>query len=272
MLAPDHDTNEEGISGPEKESLLRRALFGVATTLALLASLAGVSIIGYGVYVFVTPERLKEKHAIESFLGVPPVRRAPGARGSAAPAVAAPRESATGSAASAAVPPPAASVAPPTPPAVAASAEAPGPPANPWVPMPPALARLAAKVNRGRILDKRELATLHQYNAKHASDSRGHILIARSHLKRKWVKDSANEYEAAFHADPGATGDPRMLSDLLSLVGSGSEEAGKLLISAYGEDAAPAIDLELSKRTLKPVVRARLERLRREIPSKIEAH
>lgn len=259
-------------AAPERSSVLGRLAMLLAYAGVSVISLGALAAIAFGVHVLVTPGQGKEKVAIENLLG-PPASAEPGDAEtvpSAAPALA---EPAATTAATSSASPTAPSASPvssgaPTDQLAAGSSSPRPPPRDPWVGAPAELLRLSSKVNHGRFFDKREIKTLHQYNAKHQSDPRGHLLLARSHLRRRWIKDAASEYASAYQVDPNAAGDPRMLPDLLTLIGLGSSEASRLIMEAYGRDAEAAVARELAKKTLKPDQRTRLERFHQEIAGK----
>jgi hypothetical protein len=138
------------------------------------------------------------------------------------------------------------------------------PPSNPWVGAPAELTHLLPRANLSRGLDKKEMARVHEYNAKHTSDPRGHLLLARSYVSRRWFKDAINEYQAALSVSDASRGDPRFLRDLLTMVELGSGEAAKLVVSAFGNTAVPAIDKALAGHLPNLGAKELLERLRRE--------
>src|SRR5262249_49016255 len=137
-------------------------------------------------------------------------------------------------------------------------------PPNPWASTPGELLRLMSRLNKTRGFDKRDMRELHQYNGKHPTDPRGHLLLARGYLGRRWVKDAANEFAVALKIDDGARGDPRLLPDLIRLTELGSEEAAHLVVQAYGSTAVPSVDRALAVAG-RPEVKARLERLQADL-------
>jgi serine/threonine-protein kinase len=260
-----------------------RLLVGFGTLLAIVVSLGATGVAAFGVYVLVTPARLSERHALEAALGIPSasaprpappgVARSPArgavqvraAAGASAPG-SVPSSSPAPSSAPSSAPPgpegallPAATVVPPKPPAPR------GPVTDPWSTTPPELGHLAAKAGRPRGLDKREVLLLHQYNAKHPDDPRGHLLLGRSYVGRKWFKDAVNEYSIALKVSDQSRGDPRAIRDLLTLVGFGSAEAARLVAEAFGETAAPAIDRALAGPLPNPEAKVLLRRLRTDV-------
>jgi hypothetical protein len=103
-----------------------------------------------------------------------------------------------------------------------------------------------AKVNRGRALEKRELSQVHRFNGKNPTDPRGHLVLARSHMRRRWARDAASEFAIAYKIDPACRGDPHMLRDLIAITQLGASEAANLVALAYGKEALPAIDESLA--------------------------
>jgi len=263
----------------------------VLTSLGALLVAAGV------VYVLVTPGHDKEQRYLEDLLGRTPPDDSgipsASASGSAAPPSAALSGSSPGVASAAPAPPepaPAASegagegqaARADTVPAEAASAPVPGDPApagsseaalpprplgpapDPWATVPRDLVRLVRKVNKGQGLDKREIALLHQRNAKHPDDPRGHLVLARGYLNKRWLKDAVNEYGVAMKVNEGARGDPRMLKDLIQIVQFGSTEGERLVREIYGSAALALIERALLESPT-PEVKERLERLRSDL-------
>lgn len=269
-------------SEPETSAFGRR-LARLGTTVAVLVSLTAAAVAAVSVYVLVTPGREDERRTLEDVLGLPsasasaaafqpktlhsPKAWPPASEETPLPAPAvesaepppelpepsaAPVATAPPSAPSAETPPPAASAAPPAP--------TQKPPPNPWNSTPGELRGLMARLNKTRGFDKRDMHELHQYNGKHPTDPRGHLLLARGYLGRRWVKDAANEFAIALKIDDGARGDPRMLPDLIRLTELGSDEAEHLIVETFGAYAVPFVDKELAAQA-RPEVKARLEHL-----------
>lgn len=138
------------------------------------------------------------------------------------------------------------------------------PPQNPWASTPGELRRLMARANKTRGFDKRDMRALHQYNGRHPTDPRGHILLARGYLSRRWIRDAANEYAIALKVSDMTRGDPHLLPDLIRIVEFGSEEAVHLVTEVFGKEALPAVDRALETQS-RPEVKARLSHLRDEI-------
>jgi hypothetical protein len=282
------------------KSLGQRVLrFG--TTVAILVSLTAAGLAAAAIYMLVTPGREEERRAIEDALGLPsasassafhpktlrskeawPAGIAESAepptkavRGESPP-VDLPAEGPPGGSAEATEPAPDVPATTPEPaPAPAGSegalatavleAKPKGPvPENPWASTPGELLRLMGRANKTRGFDKRDMRDLHQYNGKHPTDPRGHILLARGYLTRRWVKDAATEYATALKISDSTRGDPRLLPDLIRIVQLGSDEATRLVVEVFGPTAGPAVDRALASQA-RPEVKARLEKLREEL-------
>ncbi len=225
----------------------------VGTTVALIISMGAAGLVVYAVYVLATPTSPRQRSALESRLGM------------SAPKAVAPVVTARSFASPAGAPRTLPATAPPSPVASVAATEPTRervPPRDPWSSTPPELARLIPKANRARGLDKKDVLAVHQYNAKHVGDPRGHLLLARSYVVRKWFKDALNEYAIALKVDDGSRGDPRMLRDLLTMVEFGSTEAQHLVVHEFGSDAVPAIVRALAGHLPNPESKALLEKLR----------
>jgi serine/threonine-protein kinase len=271
-----------------------RSAVRIALSVMVLTSLGALLVAAGVVYVLVTPGHEKEQKYLEDLLGRTPPddsgvpsasassSAAPPASGanpaaSVAPATAAQPASALsagdipeeGQAARAdAVPAPSGSAPVPDSPAPTTSAEAPprplGPAPDPWATVPRELVRLVRKVNGGKVLEKREIMSIHQWNAKHPDDPRGHLVLARGYLNKRWIKDAANEYGVAMKVNEGARGDPRMLKDLIQIVQFGSAEGERLVREIYGSAALALIERALLESPT-PEVKERLERLRSDL-------
>ena len=124
--------------------------------------------------------------------------------------------------------------------------------------------RIMARANRTPGFDKRDMRALHQYNARHPTDPRGHILLARGYLSRRWIRDAANEYAIALKVSDTTRGDPHLLPDLIRIVEFGSEDAVRLVTDVFGKAAEPAVERALETQA-RPDVKARLLHLREEI-------
>jgi eukaryotic-like serine/threonine-protein kinase len=171
-----------------------------------------------------------------------------------------------------------ASAAPPEPDPLAAAPSAPAPvkaptmppPASPrgpplWSKIPRALARYRRTVETSRPLTKKETTAVHQYNAAHVEDPRGHLILARSHLRQGWRRDAFNAYRGAHKTSPRAREDPHMLPDLIGLVAHGVRDAPAFVTEVYGRDALAAVEQALRLRQPTSAARERLQGLREEL-------
>lgn len=273
-----------------------RSAVRVALSVMVLTSLGALLVAAAVVYVLVTPGHDKEQRYLEDLLGrTPPDAGAAPGVGSAR-SVAVPSAGLPSAASSASPAPPAEAPSAPEPaaapaqeeparadsvPAPSASAPIPdtaapvpsnetplprplGPAPDPWSTVPRDLVRLVRKVNGGQGLTKRDIASVHQWNAKHPDDARGHLVLARGYLNKRWIKDAANEYGVAMKVNEGARGDPRMLKDLIQIVQFGSSEGERLVREIYGSAALAQIERALLE-SPSPEVKERLERLRSDL-------
>jgi serine/threonine-protein kinase len=245
-----------------------RLVTNLVTLVVVLVSAGALVAAALAAYVLTAKEREAERRWLESRLGLSP-NPPPASSSSTDEPTAAPSTSSmvAGAPAQAGRSGPGGGGAAPAGSAPPPAASSPRPPAaNPWATVPAELGRYLTKVNRGRALEKRELAKVHQYNGKHPGDPRGHLLLARSHLRRRWVKDATSELAIAYKLDPGARGDPRLLPDLLTLVQLGSVDAPRLVGEIFGKEAIPALEALLSRPaprsgTTAAIERGRLEKL-----------
>lgn len=257
-------------------------LFRLIATIGVVVSLSAFGVAAFAAYVFVTPGHEQERRSLEVALRLPPPKHgvasaslsplssghALGASVSLLPSVS---PGSTGGSRDAPLPAPPGSAEPFVPPAGSPGAAVPvvhsphEPVPNPWASVPRELARLLGKSNHGGSIDKKEIAAVHQYNAKHPTDPRGHLLLARGYLNRHWFKDAAGEYAIALEVNQDARGDPRMLPDLVRLVEFGSNDAAKMITDVYADTAAAAVDRALVSPP-NPEAQSRLERLKSELP------
>lgn len=265
-------------------SAFGRFVFRIVAGASLLVSLGALAAVVHVGRIFFTPGHAQERRALEAALQLPPPKPPKGTHAGSAPAgsakgtalapsapaaprtapaepSAAPVERAEAVPAAAAEPPsltPASSAIPPRP-------REPAP--NPWSSVPSDLARLLGKVQRGKSLEKKDMLAVHQYNARHQTDPRGHLLLARGYSNRHWVKDAVAEYAIALEVSRDARGDPRMLPDLVKLYELGSSEAARLITETFADTARPAVSRALQSPP-NPVVKERLERLLADLPEK----
>jgi eukaryotic-like serine/threonine-protein kinase len=288
---------DDSLEGPAPVRFVR-SVVRVALSVMVLTSLGALLAAAAVVYFLVTPGHEKEQRVLEDLFGRTPedggaVPSASASGSAAAPAMAvsgsSPQIASAGAPSAEPAPLPAASDVPDesqaaradSVPAGSVSAPAPenpappgssealprpplGPAPDPWATVPRDLARLVSKVNKGQSLGKREIASIHQWNARHPDDPRGHLVLARGFLNKRWIKDAANEYGVAMKVNEGARGDPRMLKDLIRIVQFGSSEGERLVREVYGSAALAPIERALLESPT-PEVQERLERLRSDL-------
>lgn len=144
------------------------------------------------------------------------------------------------------------------PPATAMAAPEPGPPApdpvpapdraDPWAgELPAPLAEAYPRTERHERFSRDELAPLYAYSKAHPDDSRGHLVLARAFADLGWFTPAIQRYEQAADADPEARNDPRMLDDVMPLLGHADlhEAAQRLVTKVYGADAVPRLEAYL---------------------------
>jgi hypothetical protein len=273
--------SRSGSDGGVPPRSLGSRLFRLTASIGVVVSLSALGVAAFAAYVFVTPGHDQERRTLEEALRLPPPKHASSSAsahaltdpapppGSASPVSTGPIRS-TEAVRPASLSGSVAPLAPPAPAPPAASSAALAvrphdPVPNPWATVPRELARLLGKSNHGGGIDKKEIASVHQYNAKHSTDPRGHLLLARGYLNRHWFKDAVGEYAIALEVNPDARGDPRMLPDLVRLVEFGSNDAAKMIVDIYADTAASAVDRALQSPP-NPEAKSRLERLLADLP------
>jgi serine/threonine-protein kinase len=155
-------------------------------------------------------------------------------------------------------------IAPPLP---AANASQPRPAArNPWSrgALPKELRDLRKAILNGARGNDRTVLSLRRYNREHVTDARGHLLMAALYLNREWKADAINQFSIAYQRDPSSRGAPEMLRSLIACVvqGQAVSEAEKVIVGAYGLEAARAIDRAAKASTTDPRAVARLQAVR----------
>jgi len=135
---------------------------------------------------------------------------------------------------------------------------------NPWLRGTPKELRSARKlIGSGSLGTDRTLATLRRYIHNNADDPRGRLLLGQLFINRHWRADAVSEYAAAVQLDASARGAPNMLRDLLALVaqGAAADEAGRLVVRAYGKEALPALARAIVAQRAKSEAQKRLRGL-----------
>jgi tRNA A-37 threonylcarbamoyl transferase component Bud32 len=155
-------------------------------------------------------------------------------------------------------------VAPPLP---AANPNVPRPAAkNPWSrgSLPKELRDLRKVIVSGSRGTDRMIINLRKYNREHATDPRGHLLLAGLFLNRDWRNDALNQYSIAYQRDPSSRGAPEMMPALINCIVQGQvvSEAEKLLVGIYGKEAIAAVDRAVRAHASDARLVARLQALR----------
>jgi eukaryotic-like serine/threonine-protein kinase len=205
------------------------------------------------------PERKLAPAPREATPAAPPLPTSAAAVAAPQPSLSSPEpEAPTGSAADTPAPAAASAATPPAP-------AAPSPPL--WSRIPQPIGRYHRIVETSRPLTKAEMKAVHKYNAAHLDDPRGHLILARSHMRRGWRRDAFVAYQGAFKTSPRAREDVHMLPDLISLVAHGMRDGPELVKAAYGKGALEAVERALGQRHPAPQAARRLEDLRNDLRS-----
>ncbi len=150
----------------------------------------------------------------------------------------------------------------------AAPAEGRPAPANPWAAgVPRELARAKRAADAGREVSVSFDRGLLRYAQLHPDDARPHLVLARAFASRGWRSDAVERYELAARKDPASRGDPRMLTDLVTLTAEdtpASSAAARAVRTIYGAEALAEIDRQLEA-TRDRTARGRLSRLKQSI-------
>jgi len=156
-------------------------------------------------------------------------------------------------------------------PDAAVHAIGPRPPArDPWARgTPSSLSGPRRKVLHHKRLSRRDLRNVYRYAADHPRDPRPHLLLAHSYVQRDWMGDAVDRYRRAVEVDASARGDPRMLADLINMVGSDgvSVRAMEAIRDIFGPEAVPALDRAIARTTSDNRMRAKFVQLRADAAS-----
>jgi hypothetical protein len=109
---------------------------------------------------------------------------------------------------------------------------------------PESLRKMHEVTSSGGILAMPRMKELYQLGKDQPGDARPHLLMAEDAVNRGWDAFAVSHYERAFHEDPRAKQDPRMLKDLVAIAGGKSDaaKAVKAITDIYGAAAVPAIE------------------------------
>jgi tRNA A-37 threonylcarbamoyl transferase component Bud32 len=115
--------------------------------------------------------------------------------------------------------------------------------------MPRVLRSFYERMNRGDTIGEAGIRVLTRYGRDHRDDPRVHLLLAHVFVRRRWLADAVERYDLVE----------------LSKTDQYGERAANLLVTAYGSEAATAVDRELERRDLDRRSEANLRRLRRRL-------
>jgi hypothetical protein len=99
-------------------------------------------------------------------------------------------------------------------------------------------------VASGKPLAAHRTKELFEFGKENSGDARPYLLLGADWMNRGWFGFAVSHYLTAFHADPRARQDPRVLPDLLTI--AGNEHYGDRAVEAieemYGAEAFKAIE------------------------------
>lgn len=138
-------------------------------------------------------------------------------------------------------------------------------------PMPDFMADAHARTLAKQWLHVSVQKQLYTFGQEHKDDARPQLLLAWDSMNREWYGIAVRMYRIAYRADKRAKHDPTMLRDLLFIASRYDKtefrETVEIIREAYGEEALPRIDEEISNLRARGEVAQteRIERLRKEI-------
>jgi len=119
-------------------------------------------------------------------------------------------------------------------------------------PLPDFMVDLHAKVLDKKWLSASQQKQLYEFGKQHRDDARPQVLLAWDARNREWDGISSDMYRIAYRADKRVKDDPRMLADLLYVVGAHQHETvefkdtAELINDVFGAEALPRIEDELA--------------------------
>lgn len=117
-------------------------------------------------------------------------------------------------------------------------------------PLPEDLERIHKRVANNQWLSSRDQKALYDYGKEHKDDARPQLMLAWDARNREWDGIAARMYRIAYTADARAKDDPSMLPDLISIASRFDNveytDSATLIADAYGADALPEVDDEIS--------------------------
>jgi hypothetical protein len=136
---------------------------------------------------------------------------------------------------------------------------------DPWrLAVPKELRSLRSAIRAGARGSDQTIAQLRRYNREHASDPRGHLLLAGLYLNREWRADAINQYSLAYQIDPSSRGAPEMLANPLAMIvrGTAVSSAERLIEQVYRREALASIERALRARDTDARAKTRLTNLK----------
>ncbi|MEM9072487.1 MAG: protein kinase [Myxococcota bacterium] len=110
--------------------------------------------------------------------------------------------------------------------------------------LPEPLRDALVRIADGERFEEEDFNVLYGYTRRNQSDLRGHLVLARAFMSRRWYTAALERYEHALRLDPGATEDPQVLRDLIEITQNGDDMVLKVWPSIrrfYGRAALPAV-------------------------------
>ena len=130
-------------------------------------------------------------------------------------------------------------------------------------PLPDVLRDALRRIAAGERFDDSDFDVLYAYTRANPRDLRGHLVLARAFMSRRWYTAALERYGHALRLDPAATEDPQVLGDLLTIVQRGDERIDPVwpnIRRFYGAGALPAVEARID-RSVRWDERRRLRRL-----------
>ncbi len=112
-------------------------------------------------------------------------------------------------------------------------------------PLPEALGGALRRIEAGETFEEPDFDVLYAYTRANPRDLRGHLVLARAFMSRRWYTAALRRYAHALRLEPAATEDPQVLDDLITIVQRGDtmlDPAWPNFRRFYGRRALPAVE------------------------------